>query len=157
MLSTLSRHVMPRIQCKHCWWKLFSLFSWDAYVDQASLPCSRVLTAQAWLTWSFVCLDRVLFDCTLFQSFALTQSRALLSIRMEGRVSTSWPMTFVFLMLIVRANSLQAYESWSPDSLLDASAASSANNIYLRITLVTFVLDHKRARFKSLPSALVCR
>ena len=43
----------------------------------------------------------------------LTQSRVLLLMEIEGGVSTYWPMTLVFLMLMVRANSLQACESLS--------------------------------------------
>ena len=69
-----------------------------------------------------------------------TQSRVVLPIQMEGGFSTSWAMTWVFLMLMVRVNSLHAKESlstncWSPVSVWDASAASSANSISLRRTL----------------------
>ena len=88
--------------------------------------------------------------------------RLWLLMEMESWVSTSRPMTFVFFMLMVRPNSLQADDSlsistWNPDSVWDASAASSAKSISLRRTRVTLVLARKRSRLKGLPSALVCR
>ena len=55
-------------------------------------------------------------------------------MEMLGAGLTFWPRTFVFLMLIVRPNTLQASEkqlirSCSPASVCAVSAASSANSI----------------------------
>ena len=63
-----------------------------------------------------------------------TTSSVQSPMEMWGTELTSWPRTLVFLILIVRPNSLQAaakqsISSWSPASVCAVSAASSANSI----------------------------
>ena len=68
-------------------------------------------------------------------------------------------MTLVFLMLIIRPNSLQAFENLlsSSSAVWLTNAASSANSSsWIRIVL-TLVFPLNLAKLNSLPSDLVCR
>ena len=91
-----------------------------------------------------------------------TTSKGVPSIMTLGGLSTSWPMTLVFLMLIVRPNSLQACEnplssSLSSSAVLLTNAAASANSSsWIRIVLI-LVFALNLAKLNSLPSDLVCR
>lgn len=83
-------------------------------------------------------------------------------MEMGGTELTSWARMFVFLMLIIRSNSVQAWakqlmSSWRAASVCAVRAASSANsNSHMR-TFRTLVFAWRRARLNRLPSLLVWR
>ena len=79
-----------------------------------------------------------------------------------GGLSTFWPMTLVFLMLIVRPNSLQTcgnllHSSWSSSAVLLTNAASTASSSSQIRIVLTLVFALNLAKLNSLPSDLVCR
>ncbi len=81
---------------------------------------------------------------------------------MFGGLSTSWPMTFVFLTLMVRSKSLHTLEKQSIScrrlhSSCVATAASSAKENSLRVTARTLVFALSLEKLNNFPSDLVWR
>ena len=81
---------------------------------------------------------------------------------MAGSSIVSCPRTLVFLRMMIRMKSLQAWEKWSVGACSSCwvwvvTAASSANSMSLMRALWTFVLALRWPRSKSLPSDLVRR
>ena len=89
VLGTLSCHLIPRMRLRHRRWKLFSFFSWAAYVDHASLEYRRVLRTQALYTFIFVFSVRLLLDHTLLWSLDITAAafaHPVVDLRFQGDI-----------------------------------------------------------------------
>ena len=89
-------------------------------------------------------------------------SRGVPLIMTYGGLATSWPMALVFLMLIIRPNSLHACEnllnsSWSSSAVWLTNAASSANSSSQIRIVLTLVFALNLAKLNSLQSDLACR
>ena len=83
-------------------------------------------------------------------------------MEMEGTELTSLARMFLFLMLIVRSKSVQAWakqlmSSWRAGSVCAVRTASSANSNSRMRTFRTLVFARRRARLNRLPSLLVWR
>ena len=143
VLGTQSLQLMPRMQQRHCVWKLFTFCSCLAQVVQLSLPYRRVLIMHTLYTAILVRVvslglyqtrvvgrPRVVAALLMRQLIQASKDKLLLMVEprqvnwcttssmqlskvMTGGVSTSWPSRLVFFRLMVSPKSLQTRENLS--------------------------------------------